>query len=48
MVHLTGELGLTYKEVLWKQVLKGSGLPANLKDLAKDLAAHSEFSLREI
>ena len=48
MVHLMGKLGLIYKEVLWKQVLKGSGLPANLKDLAKDLVTHSEFSLREI
>lgn len=43
-----GEFGLTYKELLWKQVLKWPELPANLNDLAKDLVAHSEFSLGEI
>lgn len=47
-MHLTAELGLTYKELMWKQVLKGPELLANFNDLAGDLVAHSEFSLRDL
>lgn len=47
-MHLVAELGLAHKELLWKQVLKQLEHSAILYDLAKDLVAHSEFSLREI